>query len=132
MNETLTLSQLIRALETANDSGKELYVCFDFGSAIPTDLDSSRGDYSHLALGYELTGYDSRNGRTDNAMAKELINYLKNSIRSTFEGWKGGFYTATKDTPVWVDNPGNWSNTAITGVVNYGYYIVIETNHIAK
>lgn len=132
MNETLTLSQIIRALENANDSEKELTVCFDFGSAIPTNVDSSRGDYSHLALGYELTGYDAGERHMAKMMLPDLITLLTAAKSQSFTGWKGGDYAAGKDTPVWVDNPGNWSNTAITGVKNYGYYVVIETKHVER
>ena len=44
----ITLGELIEQLENAGtkDDGKDKTVCFDFGSAIPTNLYSWRGSYN--------------------------------------------------------------------------------------
>jgi hypothetical protein len=33
-------------------------------------------------------------------------------------------------TPVWVGNPGNAGYTAISGIIDKGYKLVIETRHL--
>lgn len=129
MKDRLNLGELIEALEkmsTHNDDGDPVTIRFDFGSAIPTTLDSWRGDYSHLALGYELTGYDGE-GDYDNCTVESLLNHLKSSIGETFHGWKGGEYVANADKEVWIANSGNFDNTAIVGLIDQGHYVVIET-----
>ena len=100
-------------------------ICFDFGSAIPTSLNSWRGSYDELALGYALSGYDGQ--MTVQTDAERLLTHLKEAIGKTYEGWKGGHYKMTENTPVWVANVGNSGNTAIIGVYDDGYRLVILT-----
>lgn len=101
---TLTLGQIIDALEKAPPFAR---VMFDFCDLAPTDVRSWRGDYSELALGWadlsELT-------------AHVLLPRLKDSVGESFEGYKGGTYLMTRDTPVVVDNWGACSNTTIASV----------------
>lgn len=127
----LTLGQLIKELEEAgikNDKGEDKNVDFDFGSAIPTVLTSWRGSYAELALGYRLSGYDVPNEKHfGDCIAAKLLEELKSGVGATYEGWKGGDFKMDMDTPVWVANPGNADNTAIIGVLNLGYRIIILT-----
>lgn len=100
-------------------------VDFDFGSAIPTSLDSWRGSYEELAIGYKLTGYDG------DSMAEvsisDFLNELKSAVGKSFEGWKGGSFHMSKNTPVWVSNPGNTGNTGIVEVVDDEWRIILMT-----
>ena len=108
-----------------NNEDKEVY--FDFGSAIPTTLNSWRGSYNELALGYELSGHDNPTKHFASMTAKSLLDELKAAIGKTYTGWKGGEYTMNKQTPVWVSNPGNASNTAVVGILNDEYRLIIIT-----
>ena len=124
----ITLGELIEQLENAGtkDDGEDKTVCFDFGSAIPTSLDSWRGSYNELALGYELSGYDGE-GKYAESTAEKLLNELKNAIDKTYTGWKGGEYTMNENTPLWVANSGNADNTGIVGIIDKKYKIIIVT-----
>lgn len=129
----LTLGELILKLEAIQAKNvrenKEQHatVSFDFGTAIPTELDSWRGSYNELALGYKLTGYDSQNGHMDEITLPHLIDELTSAIGKTFEGWKGGDFKMSKNTPVWVANRGNSGDTVIWDVLDRGYKVVLLT-----
>lgn len=131
--QQLMLGELIEKIKacglTYGEENLPKTMMFDFGSAVPTCLNSSRGDYSELALGYRLDGYDRHFKENDAkpSLATDLLSDLESAIGSTFEGYKGGEYKMTKDTPVWVDNWGNCSNTAIVDVIDGGYYILLIT-----
>lgn len=127
----LTLGELVEKLEAIglkDSDGDDIYVQFDFGSAIPTTLDSWRGSYSELALGYELVGYDGDDDANYNSMKVEkLLKDLKSAIGKEFYGWKGGDFKMSENTPVWVDNSGNANNCAIVDVLDKGYFCVLLT-----
>jgi hypothetical protein len=127
----LTLGQLIQKLEkcelTYGEENKPKDVCFDFGSAVPTSLDSWRGVYAHLALGYELSGRDNNFRDFTSPNVKDLLSELKSANGKCFTGWKGGEYYMNKSTPVWVANPGGVGHTAIVDVYDDGINIVLIT-----
>jgi len=126
----LSIGELIAKLEAISpkrNDGTTKDVSFDFGSAIPTTLDSWRGDYSQLALGYDLTGYDSEKNHMNETSIVDLLAELKSAIGKTFEGWKGGEYTMDESTDIWVANSGNSSHTAINDVTDIGWCIIINT-----
>lgn len=140
MEEQLTLGQLIDKIEelgTTNNvpvlDGDDIVepkcVQFDFGTAIPTSLHSWRGVYSQLALGYELTGYDNHETHLKEISADDLLKELKSAVGKSFEGWKGGNYRMNRDTPVWVSNQGNGSDTRIVDVIDKEYKLVIITKY---
>jgi hypothetical protein len=127
----LSLGELIQELEKVGiyDSvGKPKHVCFDFGSALPTTLDSWRGSYDELALGYTLSGYDG-SASFEDSTAPVLLNELKSAIGKEYTGWKGGDYVMNEKTPLWVDNSGNANNTGIVGVLDCGWRLVILTSY---
>lgn len=134
-SDQLTLGELIEKLEAIMQiqadrkkvNKEEAYVEFDFGTAIPTCLDSWRGSYAELALGYELTGYDNNENHFNKKLVSELLRECKKAVGKEFTGWKGGEFIMTPKTPVWVSNPGNSGNTAIIDVLDGGYHVVIIT-----
>jgi len=106
--QTMKLGQIIAALEQFKPDSA---VYFDFGYIKPTTLDSWRGVYSKLALGYELS-------MGEELMTEELLVRLRSANGDVFEGWKGGEYRMDLDTEVYVDNSGDYSKTIITGIVD--------------
>lgn len=127
----LTLGQIIEKLEncgfTYGQKNEPKEVCYDFGTAIPTTLNSWRGSYSELALGYKLSGYDNKEEHFAQTTAEELLTELKSAIGKEFTGWKGGEFIMDEDTPVWVANGGDSGNTGIIDVVDDGWRIIIMT-----
>lgn len=127
----LTLGQLIEKIEecglTYGPDNKLKEICFDFASAIPTTLDSWRGAYEELALGYNLSGYDNNQNHSFNNTASNLLTELKSALGKVFTGWKGGDFVMDENTPVWVDNPGNANNTGIIDVIDDGWHIILIT-----
>jgi hypothetical protein len=115
MNRPLTLGELIACLSLCPEN---LSVTFDFGRLVPTELDSYRGYYDHLALGF---AEESR------ISCGELLARLNAAVGTTFGGWKGGEYTMYEDTPVWAANPGRSTDTAIVDVVKQHGRVVLVT-----
>lgn len=118
MSERLNLGQFIEVLEKRpSDQG----VMFDFGGCVPTGWDSYRGYYDDLALGF--SGEYGANGLT----LAQLIDNSKRCIGKDFTGWKGGEYAMDAYSRIWVANPGNTSDTIITGVRDCSWWTVIAT-----
>lgn len=111
----ITLGEFIGALEKC-DNSKDVY--FEFANYSPTRFDSYRGYYEQLALGF----------KEDASMTvSELLESAKKALGHTFEGYKGGFYTMFKNTPVWAANYGRSNSTAIIGVKECKYAVYILT-----
>lgn len=124
-SDQLTLGEIISKCEAIAARGyrcsddREPTVQFDFEYAHPSCIDSWRGIYAELALGFEFDGP---------AMPlSKFIDMLTAAVSHTFEGYKGGSYTMSRHTPVWVANYGNVGNTAVIDVVDGGFRVVIIT-----
>lgn len=116
--EQLTLGELISALEKT-DQTKGVF--FEFAHCRPTDFDSYRGYYDHLALGF--TGeYGGKSLSVSDLLAK-----AKAANGGEFSGWKGGDYIMDESTPLWAANPGCTSDTAIVGVKDAGWAVLLVT-----
>src|ERR1044072_2340918 len=113
----IALGKLIRLLECEKPDN---WVTFDFVGMTPTTIDSYRGDYSHLALGFKAEHDESMT-------VAALLTLLKSSIGKVFHGYKGGEYKASEDTPVWVANYGESGSTAIVGLCDCSWKTVIKT-----
>ncbi len=133
----LSLGQIIEKLEVLAEKSKEqeeerdepMQVDYDFGTCIPTKLASWRGNYSELALGYMLSGYDNDKDHFAKTTVHELLAEMKSAMGKVFDGWKGGEFMMGENTPVWVDNQGNASNTAIIDIVDDGWRVLIMTQY---
>ena len=121
--DQMSLGQLIDALKDVRTSnGKDgLTVCFDFEYSRPTGFDSWRGVYAELALNFSFDGRETS--------LEDLISWAEESVGKTFEGYKGGDFTMTRETPVWVANCGNSGSTAVTGVYDDGWQVVLLTGY---
>jgi hypothetical protein len=124
----MTLGELIHALDGtyknplpeyfAGRTDKERQVYFDWCGMRPNGLSSYRGYYDHLAINIDID-----RGPT----VAELLERLREAIGDAFTGWKGGEYTMSADTPVWVADPGYATGWGVSGVRDEGYSVVIET-----
>ena len=120
----LVLTELILLLTNVN---KSLPVIFAKYQYYPSGLSSWRGSYDELAI-----EYDNQN---EPPTAKEFLATLTNAVGKTMTGYKGGDYTISKLTPIWMANYGSSNgpfaeSVAITGVTMMDNSVLIETEEI--
>lgn len=120
--QTTTLGALIAALERCEPDAD---VLFDFCYLSPTTAARYRGYHGHLALGWKSTTVPPYWPK-----ASELTATLRAALIATFEGWKGGSFTMKSTSPVWVDNPGGCSATAIIGIKASSTQVVLHTRKV--
>lgn len=119
MHGTISLGGLISRL---GRRPSDQCVYFDFANFVPTDVDSYRGYYDHLAL-----DFDSKPVR---ATVAGLLKTLRGACGREFHGYKGGLYVMGLETPIWVAAWGESTSTAIVGLADCDYSTVIETRWI--
>lgn len=125
-SDQLTLGEIISKCEVIKAKGYKLYdnseprVYFDFAHLRPTSLGSWRGSYGELALGY--ADHDK-----EPPVLSEFIEMLKRADGDTFHGYKGGEFTMSRHTPVWVANYGDSNETAIIDVLDKDYMVILVT-----
>jgi hypothetical protein len=121
--DQMSLGQLIDKLKEvrARNNKEDATVNFDFEYARPADFSSWRGVYAELALGFAFDG--------DYTTLDDLIARAERAVGHTYDGYKGGEFTMTRDTPVWVANYGNSGSTAVTGVYDDGWQVVLLTGY---
>lgn len=125
--ETMSLGEVIDALRKA-EPGAE--VQFDFCYTAPSlEVHSYRGWYDHLAIGWEAAEQPKHNGSYW-PLASDLLAKLEAANGSTFEGYKGGSYTMSLGTPVWVANYRSTGNTAIDRIECDGNTVIIHTKRV--
>lgn len=104
----LTLGEIILKLENMPPDAP---VRFDFDSNVG-GLDSWRGSYSELALGYQ---------DDEPITVNDLLNDCRFSVGKTYEGYKGGEFKMGRQTPVWV---ANWGESGASVKDKYDYETV--------
>ena len=127
----MTIGEIMEKIKygglTYGDDNQPKVVQFDFGTAVPTDVDSWRGSYDCPQIGYRLTGYDSDSDK-DSITAEQFLKELELGISGrVYTGWKGGDFTYSEDDGLWVSNSGNASGTVIIDVINDGWRYLIVT-----
>lgn len=117
MKKVITLGELIDQLKSQKQDNQ---VRFDFGRIAPVALNSWRGVYSELALGYN----DDKS-----ITVAELLTICENAIDKIFHGYKGGDYTATRNTSVYVANWGQYDSpsTVVVKVKGDEYLTILKT-----
>ncbi len=119
--QPITLGELTDLLE---QRPQDQDVRFDFCGMVPTGVDSYRGYYDHLAIGF------AEFSDTKMLTVADLVSVLRAANRSTFEGYKGGTYRMTRETPMWVANYGDSGSTAVVGIAEECEYMtIIRTAH---
>ncbi|HVX20914.1 MAG TPA: hypothetical protein VHB02_06185 [Acidimicrobiales bacterium] len=97
----MRLGELIDLLEK---STPVMLVVFDYGKP-PGRFASWRGVYQELTL---TPGKES-------VRVRELLAKAKKADGGVFNGWKGGEFTMSRDTPVWADDYGDFDHRGIIG-----------------
>ena len=105
LNNGMTLGELIDILSSHPPEDR---VRFEFGGCVPTKLDSYRGYYEDLALGFSDAEFPPT--------IAELTRDLQLALVCYFHGYKGGKYRMSRATSVWVANYRNTSDTTIVSV----------------
>ena len=118
----MKLGQFIKKLEQLIKKHGNQRVYFGFGETYPTDVNSWRGDYSQLALGWNCNYCQSAN-------SEKLLRICKTAGISTFQGYKGGEYNMNYDVGLYADNWGISSQTIITNIIFDDFKFVIITKH---
>ena len=113
----LTLGGLIDGLKRLP---QDQPVYYDFARFVPTSLESYRGYYEDLALGYRER--DARDARTGN-----LCTACMDAVGRLYTGYKGGNYRMVRDTPIWVANRGEAVGTYLVGVRTNDYATILLT-----
>lgn len=111
----MTLGELIATLKR-KDPDRD--VTFGFDYARPSCVDSYRGYYEDLAIGYK---------RHESCTVASLLKMLEEVDGQTLTGWKGGDYVMDSDTVLWMANPGESGSMAIVDVVETPYQIWLKT-----
>jgi len=122
----LSLGELIQEVEKSglkDKDGNPKEVYFDFGYMQPIGLDSWRGSYDELSLEYS----EDETDKTYYWDAEKLLSELRSAIGKEYTGYKGGEYTMSESTPVWVAKYGMSGNTGVVGVLDDGWRLIIIT-----
>lgn len=115
---TTTLGSLIDILKRCPP---EADVQYDFCYLAPTTVDSYRGYYDHLALGWT----DKYEGEGHWPKVKDLLPILERAVGHAYQGYKGGEYVMDSGTPLWVANYSHSGGTGIIGVEIEGKHSVV-------
>lgn len=120
-----TIKEMITELEKVGNQQAEVY--FDFCYTTPTSISSWRGIYAEPALGWTDCGYGGNGGVKAMTVEKLLAELHKSIDGRYYTGWKGGDYTYSGKSTLHIDNPGDSSNTEITGLLDDGWRVIILT-----
>lgn len=98
----MILGELIEALDACPDH----FATVEINGQPPGLFDSYRGYYDQLALG---TGQEAMK-------VAQLLAAARAAVGREYEGYKGGEYVMSEDTPVWFAEYGSWPGEAILSV----------------
>lgn len=110
----LGIGELVALLRACDPSKPVTAVINGNDFDVSADVMSYRGYYSQLAI------------EPGHGIAGALADRLDEAIGATFEGYKGGCFTMSRNTPVWVSEYGSASGWAITGVDGTGATVSLE------
>lgn len=117
----LTLGDLIEFL--SSQEGHMIVrvdACVEDDAVYPGMPDSYRGYYDDLA--FAPTG--------EPITCDELLKRCKLALNSTYQGYKGGDFVMSEDTPLWLSAYGINSQIAIVAVEHVGDSLVLKTKQI--
>ena len=105
----MTLGELIDVLERAKD---DEHVRFDWGGMVPGAFHSYRGYYDQLAMSVR---------DADSPTVAEVKGWCREADGGEYRGWKGGDYTMSRDTKVWIANTGKATGTELVGATVHSW-----------
>lgn len=111
----LTLGELAARLEAANPDAA---IQFEDGTS-PGTFDSYRGYYDMIAVNHGPP-----------CTAGEFLKRTNDAIGETFTGYKGGKFTMTRMTPVWVAEYSKCPGIGIVGVDTSEDTVILKTKQI--
>lgn len=131
----ISIGELIKQLDRLPQN---LYVYFDFGNFMPNidaerlstkGMDSYRGRYEDICIGYRLFDYDlvAKDTNLGHVTAGRLLTNLRYAAKCTFNGYKGGEYQASDDSILWAANYGESTGTGITGAILTDSTVILTT-----
>ncbi len=132
MSEQQTLGNLITALQRAVDEAQRVQspsfdlVFVDWNLMKPKGWCSYRGYYHHLAIEFGM----HRDHEIDDVDILTFLEQAHGMIGAKITGYKGGEYTVSADTPIWVSNSADASGVAVTGFKQAAGMFLIETTII--
>lgn len=116
----MTLGDLIRELEKLPAN---MIVRIDYGTVGPYEegeaprgrrepgqLHSYRGDYAQLALASANGSYGNR------PTVASLLEEARLAVGKAFEGYKGGMFTMTVRSPIWIADVGEYTGWALMAI----------------
>ena len=109
---------------------KEGKVYYDFGYFFPLEINSYRGDYSHLALNIEIDTayqYDGSVIKKEPLTPLAFYKLLLDADGKEFPTYKDCPYILGFSSPLWVANWGESGWTIPVGVKQYYDNLIIET-----
>lgn len=121
MKKQLTLGEIMFLLSRIDP---EASVRYDFGPFVPTAINSYRGYYGQLAIGFA----EPCGGTV--ITVQQLLIKCRDCVETDFEGYKGGAFTMHESTYVWVANWGKCHDTAIVGIIDQQNEAIIETAYL--
>lgn len=115
----MTLGDFIEELERleANGAG-HLNIRFDNGR-VPNGFCSWRGRYAHCTI-------DSEEGTVPIFNVGALLSLARDAVGATMEGYKGGDFTMTAETPLWADEYGRYQANIPASVEQIGDEVVVH------
>jgi len=121
----MRLGELIRQLKGCDPTCR---IRFSFARFVPDGIDSYRGSYDQLALGWrESKAPAGGTWRDDYPKVADILKLCEDVVGKTLEGYKGGDFPMSEKTMVWVANYGECHDTGITAVRDVGGEVVIDT-----
>lgn len=113
----ITLGELVARLEAADQSAEIQFV----DGSHPGQLGSYRGYYRLVAI-----------ERGENKTVAAFLKDVQEAIGGTFTGYKGGEYTMSRMTPVWVSEYGEASGQGLVGVETVDSIVILKVARIEK
>lgn len=119
---TASIGDTIRALRIHNPL---LPVEFDFCRLVPSGpVKSYRGYYDHVAIGWVGGGLEL-------PTVANVLSTLESAIGRHHMGYKGGVYLCTSDTPLWIAQWGECTDTGICYVEDAGDWVILGTRRVS-
>lgn len=121
MARAMTLGEMISTLSRKDQNAS---IRYDFVHFYPTTIESWRGVYAELAIGYSNVP-DPEEGYVP--IVAQFLAKLKEAVGKEYHGWKGGEYIMHENTPMHVANSGEAGNTIISDIIEGDREIVFVT-----